>query len=411
MRKCFYCREPLCVRCLFLDREVEASLCAQCANVAPRVADDTVPKTTVSKKRVAAVVDGTAPKKIFNRAQRKECEGAGSCSRDTAIDFGRERKPFSKKSAELGAWRETDLDDDARGNAHGLGDASGANGSIAERTRHEDKAELATALTPGGAVASDRAPPIRPVLPITFPEGTPVPVNTKEGVRAWITSEAMQRELRAWVLASMRGDGLTRHVPTGHVDPSGLDVRDAMIVTTDGLVAELLVAMRSCQWANNKRAHELFEGKWLKAAVTALVSQARSTKLGILRRIGAHSEPVRLRMHRRLDPLCRAAAVFVAHLRTSSSAIDPPHAAFEGLATVGACVDALLNMPAEDRSRPGVRSAAGTQPCFGGVRVAAAVSARRLGTHESGGACARGRAPSSSRSCVHAGQGTKERPR
>ena len=46
--------------------------------------------------------------------------------------------------------------------------------------------------------------------------------------------------------------------------------------------------------------------------------------------------------------------------RVPCTQIDPHfHSAFAGLTSVGACVEALLGMPAEDRSAPGPRSEAG----------------------------------------------------
>jgi len=52
--------------------------------------------------------------------------------------------------------------------------------------------------------------------------------------------------------------------------------------------------------------------------------------------------------------------LFTAHLRQSCTQIESNiHSAFDGLTSVGACVEALLGMAAEDRSAPGQRSDAG----------------------------------------------------
>ena len=119
-----------------------------------------------------------------------------------------------------------------------------------------------------------------------------MPINTKDGVKLWVAAHGVDKTLREWVLATMRGRGLERRVPTGEVDRAGHDVRDAMVVTTEALVAELLVALRPCVWAGGRYApKELLEGKFFRKALRSVVSQARSSRLSNLRRTGAHAQP------------------------------------------------------------------------------------------------------------------------
>ena len=90
----------------------------------------------------------------------------------------------------------------------------------------------------------------------------------------------------------MRGRGLERRVATGEVDRAGHDVRDAMIVTTEALVAELLTALQPCVWSDGRSApRELLDGKHLRKGLQTVVSQARSNRLSALRRTGAHAKP------------------------------------------------------------------------------------------------------------------------
>jgi hypothetical protein len=125
------------------------------------------------------------------------------------------------------------------------------------------------------------------VLPIKFP-GVDAPTNSKQGIGAFFANTQVQATIRTWTLDSMHGDGLERHVPEGVLDPDGMDACDAMMLTTNLLVTELVHAMRAHVWGNGRRAPaELFAAKRLIRGLASLVSKARSGKLGALRRAGA----------------------------------------------------------------------------------------------------------------------------
>ena len=234
--------------------------------------------------------------------------GVFVCTRGNQIvvDFGDHTYSFSKSAAERG--RVNDLEEAARlhalwlsnklaGVEHGDNSQNDSDdGDAGSRTAESNDllgdSSIRTGSTASEAAARAGAAPIRPVLPIVFRAGTPVPINTKDGVKLWVAAYGVEKTLREWVLATMRGRGLERRVPTGEVDRAGHDVRDAMVVTTEALVAELLVALRPCVWAGGRYApKELLEGKFFRKALRSVVSQARSSRLSNLRRTGAHAQP------------------------------------------------------------------------------------------------------------------------
>ena len=234
--------------------------------------------------------------------------GVFVCTRanQIVVDFGKHTYSFSKSAAERG--RVNDLEEAARlhalwlsnklaGAEHGDNSQNDSDdGDAGSRTAESNDllgdSSISTGSTASEAAARAGAAPIRPVLPIVFRAGTPVPINTKDGVKLWVAADGVEKTLREWVLATMRGRGLERRVPTGEVDRAGHDVRDAMVVTTEALVAELLVALRPCVWAGGRYApKELLESKFFRKALRSVVSQARSSRLSNLRRTGAHAQP------------------------------------------------------------------------------------------------------------------------
>ena len=234
--------------------------------------------------------------------------GVFVCTRGNQIvvDFGTHTYSFSKSAAERG--RVTDPDEAARlhalwlsnkvasaehgGNAEPDSDDADADSGSNETNDSLGHSEIRPRSTANAAAARGGVTPIRAVLPIAFRGGTPVPINTKEGLGSWVNADGVEKTIREWVLATMRGCGLERRVPTGEVDRAGHDVRDAIVLTTDALVDELLVALRPCVWAHGKYApKELLEGKLFRNALRSIVSQARSSRLSALRRTGAHARP------------------------------------------------------------------------------------------------------------------------
>ena len=234
--------------------------------------------------------------------------GVFVCTRGNQIvvDFGTHTYAFSKSAAERG--RVTDPDEAARlhalwlsnkvagaehgGNAEPDSDDADADSRSNETNDSLGDSEIRPRSTANAAAARGGVTPIRAVLPIAFRAGTPVPINTKEGLGSWVNADGVEKTIREWVVATMRGCGLERRVPTGEVDRAGHDVRDAMVVTTEALVDELLVALRPCVWANGRYApKELLEGKIFRNALKSVVSQARSSRLSALRRTGAHARP------------------------------------------------------------------------------------------------------------------------
>jgi hypothetical protein len=222
------------------------------------------------------------------------------------VDFGDHTYSFSKSAAERG--RVNDLEEAARlhalwlsnklaGAEHGDNSQNDSDdGDAGSRTAESNdllgESNIRTGSPASEAAARAGAAPIRPVLPIVFRAGTPVPINTKDGVKLWVAADGVGKPLREWVLATMRGRGLERRVPTGEIDRAGHHVRDAMVVTTEALVAELLVALRPCVWAGGRYApKELLESKFFRKALRSVVSQARSSRLSNLRRTGAHAQP------------------------------------------------------------------------------------------------------------------------
>jgi hypothetical protein len=234
--------------------------------------------------------------------------GVFVCTRGNQIvvDFGTHTYSFSKSAAERG--RVTDPDEAARlhalwlsnkvaGAEHGANaepdsDDAGADSRSNETNDSLGDSEIRPRSRANAAAAHGGVAPIRAVLPIAFRAGTPVPSNTKEGLGSWVNADGVEKTIREWVSATMRGCGLERRVPAGEVDRAGHDVRDAMVVTTEALVNELLVALRPCVWAHGRYApKELLEGKIFRNALKSVVSQARSSKLSALRRTGAHARP------------------------------------------------------------------------------------------------------------------------
>jgi hypothetical protein len=178
------------------------------------------------------------------------------------------------------------------GNAEPDSDDADADSRSNETNDSLGDSEIRPRSTANAAAARGGVTPIRAVLPIAFRAGTPVPINTKEGLGSWVNADGVEKTIREWVVATMRGCGLERRVPTGEVDRAGHDVRDAMVVTTEALVNELLVALRPCVWAHRKVApKEVLEGKLFHNALRSVVSQARSSRLSALRRTGSHAHP------------------------------------------------------------------------------------------------------------------------
>jgi len=261
--------------------------------------------------------------------------GVFVCTRGTQIvvDFGNSTYSFCKSAAERGLV--TDRDEAERlhamwlgnklvGAEHGENSENDADGPDAgprttESNDLQGESDIRTGSTASAAAERTGATPIRTVLPIVFRAGTPVPINTREGVGLWVAADNVEKTLREWVLATMRGRGLERRVPTGEVDRAGHDVRDAMIVTTEALVDELLVALRPCVWANGRYApKELLEGKFFRSALRSVVSQARSSRLSALRRTGAHAQP----FARPLASTCWVPCSCVVHV-TSPAVVYP----------------------------------------------------------------------------------------
>ena len=336
------------------------------------------------------------------------------------VDFGQRTYSFSKAAAERG--RVTEADDAARFHAmwlsnkprcadvaDGASDDSDGDSRTTEGNGVRGASATVTGSTPNATSAPVGATSIRPVLPIAFRCLVPVPINTKAGVRLWLAEDGVEATVRRWVLATMRGRGLERRVATGEVDRAGHDVRDAMIVTTEALVAELLTALRPCVWSDGRSApRELLDGKHLRKGLQRSSRKPARTGSALC------AAPVRTPNRsppRSVRPAgCRAAALFTSHLRQSCTAIETClHSAFQGLSTVGACVDALLRMPAEDRSAPGLRSEAGAQRASATCARRSQLGLCRVGAHERGGARAGRGAVPADRDCVAAGAGTEER--
>jgi hypothetical protein len=221
------------------------------------------------------------------------------------LDFGASTKWFSAHAAEQGSWLVADTDKAAqlhslwlqnKSAAAGVGDDGGADGDAGDTAGSDDStwapaepnrnAQRPLALR-NSTVAAGSTPLLRPVLPIKFP-GVDAPTNSKQGIGAFFANTQVQATIRTWTLDSMHGDGLERHVPEGVLDPDGMDACDAMMLTTNLLVTELVHAMRAHVWGNGRRAPaELFAAKRLIRGLASLVSKARSGKLGALRRAGA----------------------------------------------------------------------------------------------------------------------------
>ena len=79
--------------------------------------------------------------------------------------------------------------------------------------------------------------PLREPLPFELPPPVVVPVFTRGMLKRWV--EERTQAIRDWTRRSLAGNGLARHVPVEGTDIPADDVRDALHVTTKGLVAEL----------------------------------------------------------------------------------------------------------------------------------------------------------------------------
>ena len=160
--------------------------------------------------------------------------GVFVCTRGNQIvvDFGTHTYSFSKSAAERG--RVTDPDEAARlhalwlsnkvaGAEHGANAEPDPDDADADSRSNETNDSLGDSAirprsTANAAAARGGVTPIRAVLPIAFRAGTPVPINTKEGLGSWVNADGVEKTIREWVLATMRGCGLERRVPTGEVD-------------------------------------------------------------------------------------------------------------------------------------------------------------------------------------------------
>ena len=221
------------------------------------------------------------------------------------LDFGDSTKWFSAHAAEQGSWLVADTDKAAQLHSLWLENKSAAaaesdavwTDADADATAGGDESTLARAeparhaqrplAVNNGTVVHGSTPLLRPVLPIKFHD-VDAPTNTKQGLGAFFANNHVQATIKAWTLGTLRGDGLERHVPEGALDPEGMDACDAMMVTTNLLVKELVHALRAHVWANGRRAPaELFAAKRMIRGLASLVSKARSSKLGALRRAGA----------------------------------------------------------------------------------------------------------------------------
>ena len=227
------------------------------------------------------------------------------------LDFGGGMKWFSAHAADQGSWRVTDAEEAVRLHALWLqykptAAAEGHAGGAADADDDTSSVDGLTTPTPTGAGSVERTPAanqpgaparIRAALPISFPDGTLPPANTKLGLHAFFSNDGVLKALRLWVVATLRGDGLTRHVPAGVLDAAGLNACDSMIVSTPRLVEDLRQALKACVWANGRRAPaEMFGSKRMERHLTAAVSKTRSGKLGALRHAGARRDRAHHRM-------------------------------------------------------------------------------------------------------------------
>jgi hypothetical protein len=198
---------------------------------------------------------------------------SGTIEGQLELDFGEAMKRFPARTAEQ--WR---VDDAAEAEKHrneyaaacrtevmggssvvntnnaepqGRHDASSGSRAAAAparsaEARGDDRRETYGSSVPKGVRgrARTRTTAARPVWtllrePLSFelPQPVVVPVFTRGMLKEW--AHQRRHAIRAWTRRSLAGNGLARHVPVEGADIPADDVRDALHVTTKGLVAEL----------------------------------------------------------------------------------------------------------------------------------------------------------------------------
>jgi hypothetical protein len=198
---------------------------------------------------------------------------AGSIEGQLELDFGDGMQRFPARTAEQ--WR---VDDAAEAEKHrneyaaarriedieggtsvvnnnnaepqGRNDASSGTRAAAAparsaEARGDDRRETygsTQARVRGRARTTTTAPPpvwtlLREPLPFELPQPVVAPVFKRGLLKEWV--EQRKRAIRDWTRRSLAGIGLARHVPVEGADIPSDDVRDALHVTTKGLVAEL----------------------------------------------------------------------------------------------------------------------------------------------------------------------------
>jgi hypothetical protein len=198
---------------------------------------------------------------------------AGTIEGQLELDFGEGMKRFPARTAEQ--WR---VDDATEAEKHrneyatacqtivlegrasvvnnnnaepqGRNDASSGTRAAAAparlaEARGDDRRETygsTQARVRGRARTTTTAPPpvwtlLREPLPFELPQPVVAPVFKRGLLKEWV--EQHKRAIRDWTRRSLAGIGLARHVPVEGADIPSDDVRDALHVTTKGLVAEL----------------------------------------------------------------------------------------------------------------------------------------------------------------------------
>ena len=196
---------------------------------------------------------------------------------------------------------------------------------------------------------------VRPPLAICLPTPVTAPAFVTGQPKKWVEDHKVL--IRAWTRASLAGVGLRRNVPSGGAAIPDVELRDALLAPTDGLVAELMEAlvttygarsdavrgvcvpiMRACR-RYPEFPEELRRCSELKKALVHVISVKRSSMLGAARRLGQR---------------------LLGELQQSSEPFTMPQPAFADKTTVGECVSAVLALPPCVAEHQGERTSLGT---------------------------------------------------
>ena len=92
---------------------------------------------------------------------------------------------------------------------------------------------------------------VRPPLAICLPTPVTAPAFVTGQPKKWVEDHKVL--IRAWTRASLAGVGLRRNVPSGGAAIPDVELRDALLAPTDGLVAELMEALVTTYGARSER--------------------------------------------------------------------------------------------------------------------------------------------------------------